>query len=66
MTPLDKPLRRQVMIDGHAYTLVLDPLGLKLMRRGCRKGIQLLWRDIANGDAAIAAALSASVDKMTD
>jgi hypothetical protein len=62
MTPLDKPLRREVIIDGHAYTLVIDPLGFKLVRRGHRKGTHLHWKDIVNGDAAISAALSASID----
>lgn len=60
MTPLDKPLRREVTIEGKAYTLVLDPVGLKLMPKGHRNGRELLWRDIANGDAAIASALNAS------
>ncbi|PXV55836.1 hypothetical protein SAMN04487785_108165 [Dyella jiangningensis] len=61
MTPLDKPLRRQVTIEGKTYTLVLDALGLKLMPRGHRKGQELSWKDIASGDAAIASALRASV-----
>jgi hypothetical protein len=61
MTPLDKPLRREVTIDGEAYTLVVDPLGLKLVRRGHRKGREIHWRDIVNGDLAIATALNASV-----
>jgi hypothetical protein len=63
MTPLDKPLRREVTIDGDAYTLVLDPVGLKLMLRGHRKGAELRWKDIVNGDAAIASALNASLEK---
>lgn len=61
MTLLDKSLRREITIDGKAYTLVLDPLGLKLMPKGHRKGVELLWKDIANGDAAIASALRASL-----
>jgi hypothetical protein len=61
MTPLDKPLRREVNIDGKAYTLVLDAVGLKLVPRGHRNGTEILWKDIANGDAAIASALSGSL-----
>jgi hypothetical protein len=63
MTPLDKPLRREVTIDGKAYTLVLDPAGLKLMLRGHRKGTELSWKDIVTGDAAIASALNASLER---
>ena len=62
MTPLDKPLRREVSIDGKTYTLVVDPLGLKLTPHGHRKGIELQWKDLTNGDAAIASALNASLE----
>lgn len=61
MTPLDKPLRREVTIDGEAYTLVLDANGLKLTPRGHRKGTEIQWKDLANGDAALSSALNASV-----
>lgn len=61
MTPLDKPLRREVEIDGEPYTLTIDPDGLKLVRKGKRKGLDLRWTDLVNGDAALAAALQASV-----
>lgn len=60
MTPLDKPLRRELTIDGQAYTLAIDPNGLKLTLRGHRNGVELSWKDIANGDAAMASALNAS------
>ena len=62
MTPLDKPLRREVRIDGEAYTLTLDPEGLRLVRKGRRKGLQLRWQELVSGDAALAAALQASLD----
>lgn len=64
MTPLDKPLRRELAIDDHAYTLTIDPHGLKLVEKGRRKGIELGWRDLVNGDAALAAALQASLARM--
>lgn len=34
MTPLEKPLRRELMIDDKAYTLTIDPHGLKLALKG--------------------------------
>lgn len=61
MTPLDKPLRRQLQIGDEIYTLTLDPLGLKLVRKGRRKGMELRWEDLVNGDAALATALQASL-----
>lgn len=60
-TPLDKPLRREIEIEERLYTLTIDPHGLKLVEKGHRKGQQLRWVDLVNGDAALAAALSASL-----
>ncbi len=61
MTPLDKPLRREVRIDERAYTLMLDAEGLRLTEKGRRKGIVLSWRELVSGDAALATALQASL-----
>lgn len=61
MTRLDKPLRRELDIDGKAYTLTIDPDGFKLAQKGRRKGVTLRWTDVVNGDAALAAALQASL-----
>ncbi|MBD9370114.1 hypothetical protein [Xanthomonas sp. XNM01] len=61
MTPLDRPLRREVAIDGRPYTLTLDTDGLKLVEKGKRKGVTLRWTDLVNGDAALASALQASL-----
>lgn len=62
MTPLDKPIRREVMIEDITYTLLLDPAGLRLTEKGKRKGIDLRWTDLVSGDAGLAAALQASVE----
>jgi hypothetical protein len=62
MTPLDKPLKRELRIDDAAYTLVLDPEGLKLMEKGHRRGVELRWKDLVSGDAALASALRASLE----
>jgi hypothetical protein len=61
MTPLDKPLRRELEIAGKAWTLMIDADGLKLTEKGKRKGIELRWSDLVSGDAGLAAALQASV-----
>lgn len=61
MTPLDHSLKRALHIAGKDYTLTIDPDGMKLTEKGRRKGVELQWRDLVNGDAAIAAALQASL-----
>jgi hypothetical protein len=60
MTRLDRPIRRELDIGEDTYTLTIDPAGLKLTRKGRRKGLELDWQDLVNGDAALAAALQAS------
>jgi len=65
MTPLDKPLRREVAIDDVLYTLTIDPDGLTLVEKGKRKGIVLAWNDLLSGDAGLAAALQASTEEKT-
>lgn len=61
MTPLDKSLKREIAIDGKPYTLVISPDELRLVEKGKRKGLVLPWKDLVNGDAAVAAALQASL-----
>lgn len=62
MTTLDKPLRRQLLVGDRTYTLTIDPDGLKLVLKGKRKGLTLKWADVVSGDAALAAALQASLE----
>ncbi|MGN6224112.1 hypothetical protein [Pseudoxanthomonas sp.] len=62
MTPLDKPLRRELLLNDVAYTLVIDPVGLKLTEKGRRRGVELRWTELVSGDAGLAAALQASVE----
>jgi hypothetical protein len=59
-TPLDKPLRRELRLGEQAYTLTIDPTGLKLVEKGRRHGVDVRWADLVSGDAALAAALQAS------
>lgn len=61
-TPLDKELRRLVTVDGVDYTLVLDPNGFRLRGKGKRKPeVELSWRDLLSGEAAMTSALNASL-----
>jgi len=61
MTPLDKAIRRELQVGDDTYTLTIDPSGLKLVLKGRRKGVELQWAELVNGDAALAAALQASI-----
>ena len=60
-TALDKPLRRELQVGDTVYTLTISPDGLKLVEKGKRKGVELAWEALVSGDAALAAALQASV-----
>jgi len=63
-TVLDKELKRQVTVDGEDYTVALDPDGFRLTGKGKRKPqVELRWRDLLSGDAAMAVALNASLLK---
>jgi hypothetical protein len=63
-TKLEKTLKRELDIEGESYVLTLDPEGLKLTRKGRRKGHELTWKALVTGEAALAAALNASLDQI--
>jgi len=60
-TKLDGPLRREIEINGVAYTLTLTAQGLTLVLKGKRKGLELSWTSLVSGEAALATALKASL-----
>jgi hypothetical protein len=60
-TKLDKTLKREISIGGTPYVVSLSPEGLKLVVKGRRKGLELAWKDLTSGDAALATALNASL-----
>jgi hypothetical protein len=62
-TLLDKTLKREVRIGDRAYIVAISPLTLKLTPKGKRKGLELNWESLVSGDAALAAALNASVGR---
>lgn len=61
MTKLEKPLKRELNIDGEPHVLTISPEGLLLTQKGKRKGRELTWKALVSGDAALAVALNASV-----
>ena len=60
-TKLNKQLKREIDVDGKPFMVTLSPQGLKLTEKGKRLGRELTWKDLINGDAALAAALNASL-----
>ena len=63
-TVLEKELKRQVTVDGLDYTVAVDPEGIRLTGKGKRRPeVELRWRDLLSGEAAMAVALNASVTK---
>ena len=63
MTKLDKPLKRELRIKNLPHVLTIDAEGLKLTKKGRRKGIEIAWKDLTSGEAAMAVALNASLGK---
>jgi hypothetical protein len=49
--PLERTLKREVVIDGAPYTVTLSPLGVKLVRKGFRKGRATSWRALLAASA---------------
>jgi hypothetical protein len=62
-TKLDKVLKREIEIDGAPYIVALSPEGLKLTAKGKRKGQELAWKELISGEAALAVALNASLER---
>ncbi len=62
VTALNSPLRRELPIRGNDYVLTISPQGLKLVLKGKRNGYEVTWDSLVSGDAALAAALNASLE----
>jgi hypothetical protein len=60
-TKLAGPLKREIVVNGAAYTVTITDEGLKLVPKGRRKGYELDWASLVSGEAALAAALNASL-----
>jgi hypothetical protein len=48
-TKLDRPLKREILIEDKAYTLTIDAEGLKLVEKGRRNGQSVTWKTIVAG-----------------
>jgi hypothetical protein len=59
-TKLNSAFKRELDVNGEKYTLTLSPDGFRLVQKGKRKGVELQWAALLNGEAALASALNAS------
>jgi hypothetical protein len=60
-TPLHSTLKRALSVGGRQLVVTLTADTLKLTLKGKRNGVELLWKDLVSGDAALAVTLGASV-----
>jgi hypothetical protein len=61
-TKLEKTLKREISINGEPHIATISPEGVKVTRKGFRKGNEITWAAIASGDANLRQDLNMSVD----
>ena len=59
-TKLNSAFKRELDVNGEKYTLTLTPEGFRIVQKGKRKGVELQWAALVNGEAALATALNAA------
>ena len=64
MTKLEKPLKRELRVKKDCFVLTIDPEGFRLTKKGRRKGVEIAWKDLVSGEAAMAVALNASLGRL--
>ena len=45
-TKLERTIRREITIDGEAYTVAISPDGLRLTKKRFRSGVEMSWKAI--------------------
>lgn len=51
-TKLDRPLKREIVINEKPYTLTIDADGLKLVEKGRRNGQTMSWKSVVGAAGA--------------
>lgn len=59
---LDRPLKREVDIDGAPYTVVVSAEGVSIAPKGKRTRRSLSWKTLMSGDAELTRDLKISLD----
>lgn len=60
--PLDHVIKRELKIRRELYTVSMSPDGVKITRKGRRKGHEISWESLLSGDAELSQQLKMSVD----
>lgn len=63
---LDKPLKREVELEGSPYTVTITPDGVSIVPKGHRKNKFLSWATLLSGDAELTRDLKISLDAFSD
>lgn len=63
-TKLDKTIKRELAHKGEVFTVAISPEGIKVTRKGARKGHELSWDSIISGDAELYRDMKISIDAM--
>jgi hypothetical protein len=61
-TRLDRPLKREIDVNGVAFMVTLSPHGLKIVEKGRRKGQEITWEQLIRGDVTLTQDLADSID----
>lgn len=61
-TPLDRPIRRELSLNGALYTVTISQEGVKIVPKGKRTGHEITWDTLLSGDAELRRDLNISVD----
>lgn len=59
---LDKAIKRELEIQGESYTVTISPEGVRIAKKGHRKGHEMTWTALLSGDAELTQALKISID----
>lgn len=59
-TKLAKVIRREVVIDGEAFTVAISPEGIRMAKKRFRSGFALSWKALRDGHAGSGAGASAT------
>ena len=53
-TKLERPLKREIVVDDKPYTLTVDANGLKLVEKGRRNGQEMTWKQVLGPESSAA------------
>lgn len=49
---LDKPIRREIVINGETHTVVISSAGVIITKKRARAGVEYGWKSLAAGAPA--------------